>query len=330
MAGLDANTNLLLHCDGIDTSTTIPDSSITTPKGNATVFGTAQLDTAQQKWGTASLLLDGNSDYITYADSVDWDMFGSNADNWTLDLQVRHATLSVVETYFSQGVSGSDRNEFVHHNTLGVHFAIDTGGATAVQSPYGGLISDSNWHHVAICKVADEYGTYLDGVLISYVQDSSTATQAAPFSIGAREYTPARYFDGHIDEFRVQKSNYFGAAPSTTTFVGDTNTSTTIDSIVDTSSLRVGMNIQGTDITAGGGITTSIVSIDSGTAITINEATTGTTADVTFTVPTTDTITLPTGEYSSGPNIAEINSVANIGKVNSVDFGDVASVNSVS
>ena len=48
----DANTQLLLHCNGTDTSTTFIDSGNT--GHTVTANGNAQLDTAQKKFGTAS------------------------------------------------------------------------------------------------------------------------------------------------------------------------------------------------------------------------------------------------------------------------------------
>lgn len=220
MAGLDANTYLLLHCDGADTSTTFTDASITTNKGNATVGGTAQVDTAQSKFGGASLLLDGNSDYLSYADHADWDLLGSAADNWTIDMWIKLNTHAAYSTLISQyeGVSNY-WSIFNNHagGQLTFYASLLSGGAAISLS--GPDIEDSNWHHIALCKVAAEYGIYQDGVQIAYVSDSDTDTFAGLLYIGGLNTTD-RLLDGWIDEIRIQHSNYFNAAPN----VGKTNT----------------------------------------------------------------------------------------------------------
>jgi hypothetical protein len=60
-AGVDAAT--LLHFDGSDGSTTFTDSGISPV--SFTASGNAQLDTAQQKFGTASVYLDGTGSYAS-------------------------------------------------------------------------------------------------------------------------------------------------------------------------------------------------------------------------------------------------------------------------
>ncbi len=70
VGGLDANTKLLLHCNGVDGSTTFTDSE-TTPK-TVTVQGSAQIDTAQSKFGGASglfttQLTNAELDYMEYS-----------------------------------------------------------------------------------------------------------------------------------------------------------------------------------------------------------------------------------------------------------------------
>ena len=70
-AGFNANLKLLLHFDGSDGATTTTDSS--NNERTITLAGDAQLDTAQKKFGTASLLLDGNGDLASAADDGDFD-----------------------------------------------------------------------------------------------------------------------------------------------------------------------------------------------------------------------------------------------------------------
>jgi hypothetical protein len=66
------NVALLLPFDGADGATAATDYS-PTPK-TVTFAGNAQLDTANKKWGNASLLLDGTGDYLSIPDHADWDL----------------------------------------------------------------------------------------------------------------------------------------------------------------------------------------------------------------------------------------------------------------
>lgn len=73
--------------------------------------------------------------------------------------------------------------------------------------------------------------------------------------------------------------SYTGFTGASFTVDGDTNTSTTIDGLTSTGRIVIGMTITGTDIPGG----TTVATIVSGTAITISQAATGTSAGVTFT-----------------------------------------------
>jgi len=86
----DSDTLLLLHADGSDASTTITDSSSNAYTMSA--VGNAQLDTAQKKFGTASILFDGTGDYVTNG-STDWDpRFAAN--DFTIEMWIRGTSLA--------------------------------------------------------------------------------------------------------------------------------------------------------------------------------------------------------------------------------------------
>ena len=214
--GSTADTKLLLHCDGTDASTTFTDAS-TSAHGNATVTGDAQVDTAQKKWGTGSLMLDG-TDSIYYGDSADWDVYASNSDDWTIDLWVKTTDYT----------SAADCNLLMQYQnaTNRWHFFFHTGPAvgrgfrayiTISDVGYGMLsitnpITDDNWHHVSWIKVSDEYGIYVDGTQVNYVQMSTTGNLSGNLYIGGDQN--GGQFDGWLDEIRIQHSNIFSAAPN--------------------------------------------------------------------------------------------------------------------
>jgi len=198
----DAYTVLLLHCESHDVS-----DSVHIP----TFVGNAQIDTSDKKFGTGSLILDGNSDYLQFADSDDWDVVASNSDNWTIDLWVKHTDHVGSEIYLSQiDVGGTEYWQLFHEHGVGLKFEVYDDPSVIITLS-GGEITDSDWHHIALCKVADKYGIYKDGTQIAYVQDSSTLTLSEDLRIGFNRFD---YFDGNMDEIRIKKSNTFFASPN--------------------------------------------------------------------------------------------------------------------
>ena len=78
--GVDTYTKLLLHNNSNDSSTSFIDSSGT---GKAvTANGDAKISASQSKFGGSSALFDGTGDYLSLADSDDWN-FGSG--DFTID-----------------------------------------------------------------------------------------------------------------------------------------------------------------------------------------------------------------------------------------------------
>lgn len=213
----DANTKLLLHCNSQDVSGDGGSGTYNIP----TFYATTRLSTAEQKFGTASLLLDGDSDYVSLPDSADWDICGSDADNWTIDLWVKHADHVGDETYISQYEDGSNYWQLFHTHGSGLRFQFLSGASQIINTGSGGEITDTDWHHIALCKVADEYGIYKDGVQVVYVQDSDTDTLAGLLRIGQRGDSNY-WFSGYLDEVHIQHSNHLSAAPN----VGLTDTIT--------------------------------------------------------------------------------------------------------
>ncbi len=220
MSGIDANTKLLLHCEGADASVTFTDSSPSAHDSTPAV-NNAQIDTAQKKFGASSALFDGSGDYLEYADSADWDICGSAVDSWTIDFWVKHVDHAGEECYICQREDSDNQWKFLNVSSSGIKFIFTSGGGSIVDTGYGAEIADTNWHHLALIKVAAEYAIYKDGVQINYVSDASTDTLAGVLRIGAYQ-AGDQDFEGWIDEIRVQHSNAFGAAPN----VGKTDTIT--------------------------------------------------------------------------------------------------------
>jgi len=200
----DSYTKLCSHFDGADEATAYTDPV----QGAATFAGTAQLDTAQKKFGTASLLLDGDSDYVTIPDSEDWN-FGSG--DFTIDFWVRFASLtgSPYQALFSKS-NGTGYSPILLFFTGGasgtLHLAVSING-TSWAIDNNGSKSDfavDTWYHISLIRSGDVYTLRVDGISDLVVTQAGTLTiTTAPFNIGSNLSTIP--FNGWIDEFRISK-----------------------------------------------------------------------------------------------------------------------------
>jgi len=227
-------TTLLLPFDGANGATTTSDLSNT----NATVTfnGTAQISTAQSKFGGSSLLLDGDSDYLTIAASSN---LSFDAD-FTIECWVKTSNSAIDTQYrriFMLGSStGADNLQIVfvqsNYGDVYTNTALITGNIT---------LADGNWHHIVLCRSGTNLRYFVDGV-----QSGSTATTSQNFTGGADEGiwigkygAGAGHFDGYIDDFRITKglarytSNFTPPTSAHLTSAGDANKQILINSAAD-------------------------------------------------------------------------------------------------
>jgi len=198
-AGIDEYTKLLLHGNGTDES-----------KSHSITFnGTAQLDTAQYKFGESSCLFDGDSDYLTIPGYSDFDI---DSTNFTIDFWVKHADHSGTEVYFIYSEDGSNFWKVNHNDGSGIGFDYYSEGSPIIETTRAGEITNTDWHHIAVCKVGNEYGVYKDGNQIAYNTSASTDTFSATLYIGSNSGT-SDYFNGWMDEIRITHTNAFSASP---------------------------------------------------------------------------------------------------------------------
>ena len=237
----DQYTKLLLHCDGADDGTTFTDSADSGGgRHTITANGDVTNTRAQEKIGTSSIKFDGTGDYLSVADSTDWNIFGSG--DWTTETWVKLDNHSQAEHLFGQYEDGSNKWEISHNgagSNNGLEFGLKSGGSWVISSGYAsggsGEITDTNWHHVALVKNSNTYTLYLDGTALSNtITDTDTDDISGPLSIG-QNGASGSYLTGYMDEIRISNSaRYTGAfTPSTTAFTADANTKLLIHSDFD-------------------------------------------------------------------------------------------------
>lgn len=212
-----SDAKLLLHFDGTNGAKLLTGSS---PKKHTdiTFKGNAHLATSETKWGPTSVYLNGNEDRLELDDSPDWDICGSTTDSWTIDFWVKHTVHSGTETYVGQYISSSNRWHIYRSDSGGISFSVDIGGGGIEIRLYSGVdINDSQWHHIALVKVGDDWALYLDGDQIGQALNKNfTGTLNHELWIGAvvnYRGEPCNQHRGHMDELRIVNANAFGADP---------------------------------------------------------------------------------------------------------------------
>jgi hypothetical protein len=204
-------TSLLLHFDGANASTTLVDEV-----GHPfTASGNAQISTAESKFGGTSLLLDGTGDYISTADSADFD-FGSSS--FTIEAWIR-PNLSADRSIISKRDSTSTTGWALEARSTGaVWFRANIGGSwsdTALATTTG-ILTTNTWAHVALVRNGSSWTLYVDGVSRATLTNSGALSNVATaLRLGMSNQAGENYYSGYIDEVRINK----GEALYTSAFV---------------------------------------------------------------------------------------------------------------
>lgn len=203
MPGIDSFAKLVLHCDGADGSTTFTDSS----SGGKTVTanGNAQVDTAQSKFGGASCLLDGTGDYLSVADSADWD-FGSG--DFTIDLWFRGAVVTGAYAFVSQwNGTGNQRSWELYYDGSNLNFSWSTTGANGFSVARAWSPSTNTWYHLACVRTGSTIKLFVDGTQLGADGTNSDTifNGTASLLVGADTGGTADFLNGWVDEVRVSK-----------------------------------------------------------------------------------------------------------------------------
>lgn len=194
----DTYTKSLLHFDGTDASTTFTDESGRT----WTAHGNAQLDTAQKKFGTASLISTGVGDYIETPSEDGVNL--ADCQNFTIDFWVKRILVNdYAYLVYKQNYSLLFNGNALALNKLDFNLYHTDNSSLALRS--SNAYTSTSWMHVAIVKVNTKVSMYVNGILETYGNTTKVvANSTVPLYLGT--WNGVLSNGGvWIDEFRITK-----------------------------------------------------------------------------------------------------------------------------
>lgn len=219
MAGIDSYTALMLHGNGTDGSTSIIDNSVNA--FIATITGNTQIDTAQYKFGGASILFDGSNDYVSFPDSPLWDW---GTQDLTIDCWVRFNNLQ--NNTILGRVEGGNYTYLTFESGTNLRFRDLESGIDFTRSV---SVTTNIWYHIEVVRFGSTFYMFLDGIQqgTTYTNSSSFTARTTPIDIGAMTQNASYKMNGWIDELRIS----VGIARHTSNFTPETSeyTSDTLD-----------------------------------------------------------------------------------------------------
>jgi hypothetical protein len=186
-----------------------------------TVHGDAELSTAQVKFGTASLALDGVGDYISLASQPDF-AYGTGA--FTIEMWVYKTVSGITQVLLDQRTANPTNYAPVIFINASNALQYNDGAASVITGTT--TVPLNAWSHVALSRSGTSTRLFLNGVQQGTTYTDTRNYIATPVTIGAR-FNNTQNFTGYIDDLRISK----GVARYTTTFpvptaqlTGDLNT----------------------------------------------------------------------------------------------------------
>ena len=173
-------------------------------QNNLTLYGTAKTSTAQKKFGTASLLLDGNSDYATFTENGGNDIDGGG--NWTVEFFWRfvNKTSPSIQEIISKGAGFQ---LYTINGSLGFALSANNSGTYFINSTGGTTLDNDTFYHIALVKNGTSYKLYLNGTSdLSATSSSNIDTGGYPWFLGTISGAESTYpSNGYMDEVRISK-----------------------------------------------------------------------------------------------------------------------------
>ena len=186
-----------------------------------TAFGNAQVDTAQSKFGGASLLLDGSGDQLRTSNKV-----VPLTSDFTIEGWVYPASTGTMYDLFTQfNPNSAEGRTFCNTITSNQFQAFigNSSGSMIITST--ATHSADRFYHYAFVRQGNVFRLFIDGNLEGTNTVANIAVVDTPLNIGLREGFPTDTA-GNIDEVRISNTARYTVnfTPQTSPHVNDANT----------------------------------------------------------------------------------------------------------
>ena len=170
-----------------------------------TTVGSAQISTAQAKFGTGSISFNGTNSALTAPYSV---LLNYGLAAFTIEFFVNFSDLSsnkiILDTYTSAAAGGGYQ---IYWRLSGQSIAFYANGVVVAQSSFNSHVTGT-WYHVAVTRdSANTLRIFIDGTQyasVAYSSDINVATSAM-LALGYQRTTGTNWFNGYLDDVRVTK-----------------------------------------------------------------------------------------------------------------------------
>lgn len=202
--GIPRTCQMAFNCDGADT--TASGNTDTTDFGLITWIGrgasnNAELDTAQKKYGTASMLFDDTDSQFV---DLTTNRYAINRDSFTFDCFVRCDDLAIGDDVGIFDFDSGKITVFCDFTSDLVKVDID-GSVSEYTAPHTWVVD--TWYHVRIALDGVGAGNcyiFVDGVSLSVTDAATGATGTGPYyALSTLAGGGGSFFSGHIDMPRI-------------------------------------------------------------------------------------------------------------------------------
>jgi hypothetical protein len=186
-----------------------------TPK-TITDTGDASISTTVFKYGTSSLMFDGNGDWFETNATTDFD-FGNNPftiEAWVYAITLNHVASPAIFSNMNNGTAATLGGYVLAVDSTGNLLFNDYNQAAtsfSLTSP-AGAITTGQWYHVAICKAGtdtNQVKLFVNGQIVASGTRNANipvAVSGLPGRVGAWRYSvEQRPWNGYIDDLRITK-----------------------------------------------------------------------------------------------------------------------------
>jgi len=219
-AGNDSYTKLLIQSDTFDGDTDFEDTSV----GGTihTITRSGAIHTTDQKkfgFGATSMYFDGTGDYLSVANSADYNW---GTDDFVIDFLVYSSFPAGLHSLFNfRNNTDSDGIILMHDGTTIKLWIASTSGTFVIAAVDVGTAIANSWNHLVLVRDGGSINFYINGTRTYNKTDYGVSTpvhfSGDPLQIGTSPSVNVSDFLGYIDEFRISKGTDRGWTGATIT-----------------------------------------------------------------------------------------------------------------